>query len=110
VSGPGARRRPGPGMGGGAGLRWKEEAGDIRARRRSGPGPGAGAGGRAWQRWRRRAVAVCAGEWASAGVFFVRKIINFQWPKYFWRARGKTAENNFTFGGPRIFCDPWLNF
>jgi hypothetical protein len=108
VSGPGARRRTGPGAGGGAGLRRKEEAGDVGAWRRSGPRPSAGS--RAWQRWQRRAVAVCAGEWASAGVFFVRKFINFQWPKYFWRASGKTAENDFTFGGPRIFCGPWLNF
>jgi hypothetical protein len=46
VSGPGTRRRSGPGAGGGAGLRRKEEAGDVGARRRLGPGPSAG--GRAW--------------------------------------------------------------
>jgi hypothetical protein len=44
--GTGRPRLVGPGLGGGGGLRWKEEAGGVGARRTPGLGPGSGGGTR----------------------------------------------------------------
>jgi hypothetical protein len=40
----------------------------------------------------------------SSEFFYLQRPKLFRWPM------GKTAGNGFTFGGPRIFSGPWLNF